>query len=72
MRSSQIHTSFRLSLPQYLARLWVRHLGTWMRDSWELRGASSLGPFLSLILAQTESASALTTFLAFGFMDMVP
>lgn len=43
MRSSQIHTGFRLPLPQYLVRLWVRHSGTWARGSWELRGAGFLG-----------------------------
>lgn len=31
-----------------------------------------MGPFLSLTPAQAETASVLTTFLAFGFMDMVP
>lgn len=44
----------------------TRHIDTWASGPW-----GQHAPF-SLTLAHTEAACALTTFLAFGFMEMVP
>ena len=63
---------FLLPLPQYLVWLCTRHLGHQGEEVLGAPGNQLTGLFFLLTLSQTETTSALTTFLAFGFMDMVP